>query len=356
MPHSIEELCEGYGRIKKLMNEYINREKINYLDSCVPYSKDLAGWERLTDPCQHSEHFRYLVHAVSERSVASSMQMIMICEEMQRDPTLKSEKIDLLRTPEKIAEKRVISTSLIDAQHRETWQGGGYILAVPEGNILQTYSQDCGTLFFKGDETRTALYRERDTKGIADPDSILQYTSSQTYNEVVVTGTGRNGEKVKITGVFIKVFPDGDMVNHSLARELRRVAYSINVPIIEIPESYTPYQKSEPRVFSDGFNYVMGDQLYLFQGEHSSLSVLEYSGKRSRPMKPSERAEMISAVREHLTTVSNPELEALVAKAEQIPDQTLFTRAGQHQSFRQSQLFGDHLNNPFKTNYFLKKY
>ena len=339
MSHSIEKLCEWYGGIKKLLNEYGEKEKIDYLDSRVPSSKDLAGWERLTDPRQHSEHFRYLVHAVSEGSVASSMQMIMICEEMQRNPTLKFEKIDLLRTPEKIAEKRVISTSLIDAQHRETWQGGGYILAVPEGNILQTYNQDRGTLFFKGDETRTASYRERDTKGIADPDRILQYTSSQTYNEVVVTGTGRNGEKVKITGVFIKVFPDGDMVNHSLARELRGVAYSINVPIIEIPEPYTPYQKGEPRVFPDGFNYVLGDQLYLFHDEH--LDVLEYGGKRSRPMKPSERAEMISAVREHLTKVSNPELEALVAKAEQIPDQTIFTRARQHQSFRQSQLFGD---------------
>ena len=56
---------------------------------------------------------------------------MFLIEQMMGDSSLHYNPIDLLRNPERISEKGVISTSLIDETHRETWRGGGYILRVP---------------------------------------------------------------------------------------------------------------------------------------------------------------------------------------------------------------------------------
>lgn len=311
--------------------------------SRVPSSSDLSGWEKLTDPKKHSDtYFRYLVHTVvSENNIGSPIQKLFILQEMQRDQSIKFEAIDLLATPERIAEKGVISTSLIDSKHRETWQAGGYILRVPTGNILETHSQDCGTAFHTAEKTRAALYQKRDAEGIANPDTILQLTSAHSYNEIVVAGTGRNGEKVDIAGVFVKVFPNGELVDEALARRMRMIAYSRKLPVIEIQESFFLYQEGKPTILSNGFSYVIGNRLYLFQGEHSSFTLCEYGGKKSRPMKSQERTEMVSAVRQYLTSTPNPELEAMVVAAEKVPDQMLQDRVEQHYRWKQDDgMFG----------------
>ncbi len=328
-PDKLEEI------IRKLKDD---DETLKMIDlSKVPSSTDLSGWKRLTDPKKHSDtDFRYLVHAVvSETDVGHSRQQQFLCQEILRDPTIPYNRIDILATPERIAEKGVISTSLIDSEHRETWRAGGYILRVPTDNILKTHSQDVGTQFHTGEKTREALYRERDEKGLANPDTILQCTSPHAYNEVVVAGTGRTGRKVEIAGVFVKVFPNREQVDESLARRVRSIAYSRQLPVLEIQESFNPYKEEGPGVFPNSFNYVIGDRLYLFQNEHSSFTLLEYGGKKSRPMLPHERTKMVDAVRKHLASTPNPELEAMVTVAEIVPDHKLQEQVEQHYRWKQ---------------------
>ncbi len=319
-------------------------EELMGMDSSrVPSSTDLSGWERLTDPRSHSDsNFKYQIHAVASNTyVRHALQQIFILEQMKRDPTLKYERIDLLTTPDKIAEKTIISTSLIDAEHRETWVGAGYILRVPTANILKTSSSDIGTQFHEGVKTRARLYSERDTQGIADPNRILQYTSPCAYNEVVVTGTGRNGEKVEIAGVFVKVFPNGELVDEDLTRRIQPLAWCRNLPIVRIQEPFFPYQNGQVRVFPDGFNYTLNGKLYLFLSEQSSFTVSQYGGKKSWAMTPQERTGMVQAVRQYLTSTPHEELGTLLALAEKVPDHILQQRVEQQERYKRNLSLGD---------------
>jgi hypothetical protein len=61
-----------------------------------------------------------------------------------------SRNIDLLQQPQRVAEKTMISTSYIDQKQRATWGPAGFILKVPEGNILESHAQDVATPFYGG--------------------------------------------------------------------------------------------------------------------------------------------------------------------------------------------------------------
>lgn len=308
----------------------------------VPSSTNLTGWETsLTDPAKHRDtSFRYVIHAVEpETSIGSTVQSIFILQEMQRDPSIRWNKIDLLQTPEKIVEKAVISTSLIDSEHRVTWRAGGYILRVPLENILKTCREDCGTQFHLVEDIVKVLYQERDTNGIADPDTLLRYSSvsgsSLSYNEVVVTGTGRTGKQVEISGIFVKVFPNGDFVNEVLAGRLSTIAYQKSLPFLRIVEPYKPYQDENPDLFEGGFGVDKGGKRYVFHIERAAYFILEYGGKKTRTMCPRERAEALGLVRQYLSQTPDEKLQALVAEAEKVSDETLQQRVAAEMQWKE---------------------
>lgn len=343
--------------LKDLLANYLSEtqknpyaEQFDYLEKgAVLSSTDLSGWETsLTEPDKHNDQkFCYLVHAVKDKnSGANAIQQRHILEDMIRDPSIKFNSIDLLKEPHRISEKSVISSSLIDENHCETWTAGGYILRAPLDNILKTASEDIGTNFVKGEETAHALYQERNTKGIASPERVLGYTSANDYNKIVLAGTGRTGKKVEISGVFVKVFPDGSLVDDELTYELRRIAYRNNWPIIEISEPVMEYSDSKPEAYAEKiFGLQKKGIRYSFDIERQSFEVYQYGGKKSRLMTPAERRKFLALTKEYLTQNPDETIEKLVIEAEKIPDSTLQQRIENQMRYEQRQ------RDPFSTHY-----
>ena len=261
------------------------------------------------------------------------------------DDSIEINDIDLLTNPEKITEKRVISTSLIDQDHTDTWRAVGYILRVPVDNILKTCAEDCGTDFMRGAQTTNTLYQKRDTNGIANPNTVLAHSSPKSYNEIVLAGTGRTGQKVEIVGVFIKIFPDGEEVDPESTSQIRYAAYRLNVPIIKIKERVNEYADSKPETYSKETGFGVNDNRirYMFDSEKQLLDVAIYGGKKSRSMTPDERRKFCALTREYLTTNPDPTIERLVTEAEKVPDSTLQQKVEEERKYQKqkSGLFPD---------------
>jgi len=289
-------------------------------------------WETpMTDPAQHdSTNFRYVVHAIQpEFGIGQTMQAIFLIQEQMKNPNIKYNRINLLRAPRRIADKPLISASLIDDTHTGTWQSfGGFILKVPADNILKTSSSDCGTLFYGGADVVAQLYKERDTQGVASPEDLLQLTSSYSYNEVVLAGTGRTGKKVEVIGVFAKVLPNGAFVAEDLTSILGKLAGQNGWPFVRIQEAFYPYEDCAPAVSEDGrwLGFNADGKRYILAREGAHFSVTEFGGKVHRPMTPSERAYALGVVREHLLTSPDGKLEKFLREAEAIPDSALLER------------------------------
>lgn len=292
-------------------------------------NEDLSAWETsMTDPQAHGQTFRYLVHAVhDDYGIARLLQKAELCKLAIHDRKIKFQNINLLQNPEKIAQKPLVSASLIDETHRSTWAPGGYILQVPLDNILQTACQDIGTPFWDGQDAVRELYAKRDfCGGIADPDRVLRRTpgiGAFGYNEIVFTGTGRTGKEVQIQGVFVKVLPNGEYVNDDLASTLSRIAYSRDLPFVRILESFYPYQDTSPDVGEDFFGVTIQGVRYLFIPAQQKFQVLEYGGLKSQVMTPEQRKYALDKAKQFLQSSPNQKLEKMIAAAEAVPDEVL---------------------------------
>ena len=290
------------------------------------YSTNLAEWETsMTDPRLHGETFRYLVHTVSDdHGVVRAIQMGLLLESVIAGEKININSINLLQDPEKIVEKPLISTSLIDETHRSTWTPGGYILIAPLDNILRTASQDLGTPFYRGDEEVKKLYAERDLEGIANPDLVLAKTTSG-YNEIVLTGTGRTGKKVQIQGVFATIFPDGQYVDASLATRLSYLAESRDLPFVRIMQSFYPYEDRDPQIGQEEEWFAVNDAgvRYLFEPAKQKFQVLEYGGLKEQSMSPQQRRLALTKAKFFLQSSPHETLKALVEAAEAVPDDVL---------------------------------
>lgn len=290
--------------------------------------QDLSFWETgMTNPRNHDDsRFRYLIHAVQDtHSVVRPMQMIVLCEQMKAGDTVASNKMDLLETPQRISEKPIISTSLIDQSHTETWASGGYILEASLDNILKTASSDIGTNFGGGSDLVTKLYQERDCKGIASPYVTLKFTSPKEYNEIVVAGTGRTDKKVQIHGVFVKVFPNGQYVDAPLAQKLVGIAKRNNWPVVRIKERVEVYEDKDPYVNDDKTWFALHSNglRYFLNPVDQDFLMMENGGKTSRSMTPVEREYALGKVRDYLLRNDLPDLQRLADVAEAFPDEIL---------------------------------
>ncbi|HOG24501.1 MAG TPA: hypothetical protein PK590_07610, partial [Candidatus Omnitrophota bacterium] len=105
-------------------------------------SESWESWEgATTDPRQYKKGgaFRFIVHAAQGEESYIWRSVFAAQQRLEVDP---SRSINLRREPQRIAEKTMISASYIDQNHRATWGPAGFILKVPEGNILETHTQD----------------------------------------------------------------------------------------------------------------------------------------------------------------------------------------------------------------------
>lgn len=272
-----------------------------------PASGMEENWNNTTtDPSQHNpKSFRYIVHAVQDPMLRAYRDLMSI--QMQLDSGIQTDpgrNIDLLRAPDRVPEKPLISASFIDQDHRATWGRVGFILEVPPVNIISTNTQDVGSPFYQGLDWVRQKLRAR---SLMSPNALLAGTVPTDSNEVEITGTHPDDltKKVRIIGVFVKRLPSGRIpeVPNELLRQIQGVAYRLKVPIIEVEEPVTPYQETEPEAIvynlyglkSKGIPYTIafnrGGVRYLVKLEPNlsfRASAIEEGGHFSRRMTPEE--------------------------------------------------------------------
>ncbi len=281
----------------------------------------LKLWETsMTDPRYHSDdHFQYMVHGVpsARDGVYRLLQQQML---LTNGKFVKNQKIELLVTPNRVSEKKLISTSLINQDHQITYTQGGFILRIPSDNILETLDQGDDSNFSRTDEDIEKVYRTRKLKTPADMiDEATDYSPS--FNEIVVQGTGRKGEKVEIQGVFIQISPENHKpLDQPLAIQLRNIAQQYGWPIIEImskvifnKEPKVLYRSDKGRTPYIQFDY-QGERYYL--KPHSFFSSKEYLNRYGVPvdrnLSPSNIQEAIIHLEQILLGKPNAQVEEVL--------------------------------------------
>lgn len=208
--------------------------------SHVPKDQARESWQTdLTDPRKHDpQDFRYVVHSLQGPGGRALQYLHLLDRPRMFDRT---QAIDLFRRPERIAEKRVLSASVIDGEHQGTWGDVGYILDVPFDNVVAAYRRDTGTPFI--DPERALSERER-TPTIGE---ILKATHPQSYNEIVLRGSTAAG-KVSVVGIWAKIFSDGEPMNDPMYQELVSQASRLGLSFIELIERLQPYPDCPPEL------------------------------------------------------------------------------------------------------------
>lgn len=175
-----------------------------------------------SNPHTHNpQSYRYLVHTIdingSQFSAESSFQFI-----------------------ENVVGRRECATysaSLIDQDKRGTFGRIGFILEVPEANILLAKNSDMGSVSLSTNEdpkkfNDTLNWYLKVVGTLPKPEALLKLTSSQVYNEVLVEGKVARG--IKIIGVFIKSGTENDPTRSKLIKQIANVAATRSLPIVVI--------------------------------------------------------------------------------------------------------------------------
>ena len=149
--------------------------------------------------------------------------------------------IDLIKTPEKIADKPVISASLINQDYAQTWGDCGYILFVPPQNIVATSPSDMGItpIMLPGTplkQVKIGLGQAQKKYGILPPSVLISKSISNRYNEIAIVGRTDAGSEVKIQGVFLKVDQKTgkEFVSTERANALYSIAQRNKWPVVKI--------------------------------------------------------------------------------------------------------------------------
>jgi len=203
-----------------------------------------------TDPKKHDpQNFRYIVFGMMNTHTGrgTSYQTIL------GNP-------DILRS-------FMISTSIIDPNHRSTYYPYGFILDVPTGNFVSARSTDQAFKNYKS-VTQGLAHIDNDMTGevrrVADaypvpnaPHDILNGTRGQQgntgYNEVVVLGSAPGGGQIDISGIFKKVdskgadfvrplkeggkLDGGAFVKPEIDTLLSKISRDRNIPIVPIVDT-----------------------------------------------------------------------------------------------------------------------
>lgn len=271
-----------------------------------------------SNPSEHRNgQFLYLVHGILNET-CNLIQTIALLEVELKNPGSfsSSQRINLLMEPEKIHEKQIISCSVIDQDHTDTFGSGGFILRSPYENILDVFYRDVGTNFF--DPSR-ALRESQ--KSICTLDELLRRTSQCSYNEVVLTGTTDFG-KVEIIALWSKVYDDGDFVDPIVAHRISQLKYRLNLPLIEIPEMMHEYKDSRLEVLSMletkppyGFAINRGGLRFVIEFDKDKFTV--YDKKiRGRPMTKMEFTQTLKIVKEASDETQKQRFAAIFEKLE----------------------------------------
>ena len=143
----------------------------------------------------------------------------------------------------------IISTSVIDQEHKATYFPWGFILRVPPENIISAQFKDQGVAN-RPTNVITEMERVHRDKGLATPEEVLAATTGRNgetgYNEVVVLGTSPEGKQIDVTGIFVKVTPDNKLYTRNregekpyvaeLVEEIKKCSRAHNIPVVKVPD------------------------------------------------------------------------------------------------------------------------
>lgn len=262
-------------------------------------SQENAGvpWGGVTDPRHHNPcNFRYLVHAVHlpDSLVRCTQRLFIVQEYRQGRVQSNSRPIDLLENPYDIAEKPVISASLINQDRTGTWGPGGFILEVLPEHVQRTSPRDTGTDFIglsslRSDSSQPPLLPQE----ILTPEGLLERTDPYTYNEVVLSGRTKAGTPVRIVGIFIVKLPNGEVLDEVLAQKLRELAYRHKWPIVFITKKIFDYSDHRSLADVDVFDWLFAINIdgkrYLFNVRERIFQVFECGGEKQHYMSEEEK-------------------------------------------------------------------
>lgn len=224
------------------------------------------GLETCTNPNSHNpKKFRYLVHALQSPSARLAHWiwfLQMAASEINRWRQVQISTIDPWKNPQELYKKGVISTSLIDENHRKTWAEVGFILEAPDENVLDCWSQDLWTALYSREivkKSREISWRIHD---VLDANDLLENSSNDNYNEVVITWESDTW-KVQIVWVFEKILPDGTPLDKKLSEKIRWIWARLNVPIVQILEPIQQIPDSLPKIKSDYENDLVEKRIWF---------------------------------------------------------------------------------------------
>ena len=191
------------------------------------------SWEtNFTSPAKHNDRkFCYVVHGLKDMGGRIHQRLFMARERVYDT----SQDIDLLQYPERVSDKKVISTSIVDQDHRATWGNVGLILNVPYNNVIAAYREDVGTPFFDANRVK-----KEKVPAVGD---ITESTHPSKYNEIVLVGS-TIGSKVSVAGFWAKVYEDGQPIDKALYQQTQQLAKIRGLPFVKIVEKIETYKDS----------------------------------------------------------------------------------------------------------------
>jgi len=224
----------------------------HFLNSKFKGQDERRSWneDNLTSPHDYKNdpyHFRFLTYSVEggtadDKSWFMALQVVhsQVQQKYGKPNDYDPQVINVLEEPDKISEKRVISASLIDQNHKATWGSSGFLLTITPSNVVATHTHDAGTDTYMGQIAPSTAQMEKERLfekyGIGSPQNLLNNSSTQFYNEVVLQGTGDDGQKIQITGIFIKVKKGRSKLSNSLLGYYRQLSAKYGWPIVYIYE------------------------------------------------------------------------------------------------------------------------
>jgi len=252
-------------------------------------SLDFTGWSNYaTDPYDHNENdFQYLVHSVLHPIVRWEQQLNIRMSWLDSS----FDNVNLIKNPEDIWEKLIVSASLINSEHTGTWANTWYIINFEEDGLI---SADRNDMWVHGSSIEEI---KKKYNKILPPSDITASKSHTIYNEVVLEGS-----KTNIKGVFSKCYEDGQPLDPKMHEEMKKNADKLSIPfiIISVKKPILNDHGLELDLDSEwglrSFSIVKDSKKYQYSGE-SGWYIYDFQGKVSE-MKEMDIDYLISLIDE----------------------------------------------------------
>jgi|GEM_PF-3464343 len=242
-------------RIEEGSLEQTSESWVKPVEGLSTSDERILSWTNdFTNPNDHPFWYTYQVHALASRVSRSIQQHVMLDlrEGAGLEAASLSSIIDLLEDPTRIAEKSVISTSVINPEHSHLWGDVGLIISCPPQNVLGIYPEDAGTPWFK-------LAKDVRRDGLScTVDELLAATTNTFHNEVVIEGTTA-GSSIELIGILIVVGKDGKPMDEYSSEIMVRHANRLKLPIVKVLDR-------SPRTVDTTYRGILIDIKTIFQG------------------------------------------------------------------------------------------